>query len=182
MCLFEDFSNFLESRLDEFLKSNPQLNLSFLQQEVKQQKKDTILLIKNLNSQQKILETKIINLGQEVSTWHSRIEKARQAGRIDLAEGAEKRQASLLQEGNLTWKEMETVKQKNIEAKKLLINLEEKEREINLKVEQLKKTEQKSSSFNYSKTGYSSKVDNDLEAKFQQWEIEAELENLKNNL
>ena len=35
MGLFEDFSNFLESRLDEFLQSNPQLNLSFLEKEVK---------------------------------------------------------------------------------------------------------------------------------------------------
>ena len=181
MGLFEDFSNFLESRLDDFLKSNPELNLTILGQEIKQQKRDTIKLITTLESKQKTLENQIVSLGQEISLWHSRIEKAKQGGRFDLAQEAEKKQASLLQQGNLTWQEMENVKQKGLEAKKLLITLEEKEREIDLKMEQLKKASQTYSSS--SRSAYNTYSQNDdLEAKFQQWEVEQELQKMKENL
>ena len=182
MGLFEDFSNFLESRLDEFLKSNPELNLTILEQEVKQQKKDTIKLINSLDSQQKILENKIVALGKDISVWHSRIDKAKQAGRFDLAQGAEEKQASLLQEGNVAWQKMEDVKQKSLDAKKLLITLEEKEREINMKLEQVRKVHQSYSSSNKFDQKYTYSSNDDLETKFQQWEIEQELQNMKKNL
>lgn len=182
MGIFEDFSNFLESRLDEFLKSNPELNLTILQQEVKQQKRDTIKLINDLESKQKVLENQIVALGKEVSLWYARIEKAKQGGRFDLAEEAEKKQASLLQEGNLLWQEMEDVKQKNLDAKKLLITLEEKEREINLKMEQMKKVQPTYSSSHNFDNRYTHHSDDDLESKFQQWEIEQELQKMKKNL
>ncbi len=181
MGLFEDFGTFLESRLDEFLQSNPELNLTLLGQEIKQQKKDTLQLISNLESQQKNLESKIVSLGQEISGWHSRIEKAKQGQRFDLAQEAEKRQASLLKDGNLTWQKMEEVKQKNVQAKKLMVTLEEKQRELNLKMEQLKKETKTYSAPNKTATNKYT-PDNDLEIKFQQWEVEQELQKMKENL
>ncbi len=184
MSLFEDFSNFLESRLDEFLQSNPELNLTILEQETKQQKKDTIKLITILESKQKTLEKTIVSLGKDISVWYARIEKAKQGGRLDLAQAAEKKQAYLLQEGNIAWQQMEHVKRKNLEAKKLLMTLEEKEREINLKMEQIRRVNQAHSSSNKSSdTSYTySQGNNDLEAKFQQWEVEQELKKMKENL
>lgn len=182
MGLFQDFSNFLESRLDEFLKSNPELNLTILEQEVKQQKKDTIKLIGSLDAQQKLLENKIVSLGKEISIWHSRIDKAKGAGRFDLAQAAEEKQASLLQKGNMAWQKMEDVKQKSLEAKKLLISLEEKERELNLKMEQVKKVNQNYSSSNNFDSRYTYSSNDDLEAQFQQWEVEQELQQMKKNL
>ena len=180
MGLFEDFTNFLESRLDDFLQSNPELNLTILGQEIKQQKRDTTQLINNLEFKQKNLEAKIVSLGRDISLWYNRIEKAKQAGRFDLAQEAEKKQASLLQEGNLAWQEMENVKQKSSEAKKLLITLEEKEREIKLKIEQLNKVNQTYSSSSQSYRTYNN--NDELEAKFRQWEIEQELQKMKDNL
>jgi uncharacterized protein (TIGR04376 family) len=182
MGLFEDFTNFLESRLDEFLQSNPELNLTILEQEVKQQKKDTIKLINSLDSQQKILENKIVSLGKEISIWYSRINKAKTAGRLDLAQAAEQKQDSLLQEGNIVWQKMEDVKQKSAEAKRLLITLEEKEREINLKMEQVKKANQNYSSSHSFDHRYTYSANDDLEAKFQEWEVEQELQKMKKNL
>ncbi|BAQ63023.1 hypothetical protein GM3708_3429 [Geminocystis sp. NIES-3708] len=185
MGIFEDFSNFLESRLEEFLQSNPHLNLTIIAQELNTQKQDTTRLISSLELELKKIENDILNLGKEIQTWHKRIEKAKTAGRLDLATEAENRQSLLLNQGNLLWQKMEQNKQKIVKNKQLLISLETKQQEVNLKIAQLKAKEQntdyshtqnnQSSSSSYNST-------DDLETKFHQWEIEQELQEMKNNL
>lgn len=185
MGIFEDFTNFLESRLEEFLQSNPHLNLTIIAQELSTQKQDTIKLISRLELELKKIENDILTLGQEIQTWYDRVEKAKLAGRLDLAQEAENRQSLLLNKGNLLWQEMEKNKQKIVETKKLLISLETKQQEVNLKIAQLKaKEENKFNSQtinNKSSSSYSNSQD-DLETKFHQWEIEQELQQMKNNL
>ncbi|MGL4503833.1 MAG: TIGR04376 family protein, partial [Planktothrix sp.] len=45
MGLFEDFSRFFETRLDEFLKDNPHLELQALEEQLREQEEDTLRLI-----------------------------------------------------------------------------------------------------------------------------------------
>ena len=191
MGLFEDFSNFLESRLDDFLQSNPQLNLSFLEKEVKQEIRDNESLVRKLEFEQKNLEKKVVSLGKEVSRWYDRIEKAKQGGRLDLASAAEEKLASLLQQGNSTWHKMQTVKEKLVETKKLLVNLYKKQKDIQLAKQEINEVKNNykntDNTYNYRQSNYSSSSNysnskyDDLEAQFQKWEVEEELRNMKDN-
>ncbi|MGI0479900.1 TIGR04376 family protein [Geminocystis sp. CENA526] len=181
MNFFEDFTKFLESRLDEFLQSNPQLNLTILAQELKQQKSDTIKLIFQGESDLKKIENDILNLGKEIQTWHNRIEKAQQAGRLDLAQEAQDRENSLLTQGAFLWRQMEEIKQKIAVNKELLSSIETKEKEVNLKIDQLKASQNYNNTYqapSWNKSNYN----DDLESKFQQWEIDQQLQELKKNL
>lgn len=181
MNFFEDFTKFLESRLDEFLQSNPHLNLSILAQELKQEKSDTIKLIFQEESDLKKIENDILNLGKEIQTWHNRIEKAQQAGRLDLAQEAENREHSLLTQGAFLWRQMEEIKHKITLNKELLSSIETKEKEVNLKIEQLKASQNYSNTYQ-APSWNQSNYNDDLESKFQQWEIDEQLQELKKNL
>lgn len=181
MNFFEDFTKFLESRLDEFLQSNPHLNLTIIAQELKQQKRDAINLIFQSESELKKIENNLLTIGKDIQTWHNRIEKAQQAGRLDLAQEAEERQNSLLAQGALLWRKMEEIKHKISLNKELLSSIEIKEKEVNLKIEQLKASQSYGNTYqapSWNKTNYY----DDLESKFQQWEIDQQLQEMKKNL
>jgi len=185
MNFFEDFTKFLESRLDEFLQSNPQLNLTIIAQELKQEKLDNQKLILKNESDLKNIENKIFTIGKDIQVWHNRIEKAQQAGRLDLAQEAENREKSLLAEGALLWRKMEEIKEEITIKKELLASIHIKEKEINQKIEDLKKSEYNQNNYSPNEQVRSSNNTNyydDLEDKFKQWEIELELEKMKNNL
>lgn len=190
MSLFEDFTNFLESRLEEFLQNNPQLELQVLSEQLKEQQRDTTKLINQLQLDETRIEGEILKVAQDIQTWHGRIDKAKGAGRQDLAEEAQARENNLLNQGNLLWRQMQEVKQRISKAKELLISLEEKQQEINLKIAQLKASANKvqPNTSNYQTTtspqnyqDFESQYDS-LENKFQQWEMEQELEVMKRNL
>ncbi|AFZ47762.1 hypothetical protein Cyast_1806 [Cyanobacterium stanieri PCC 7202] len=179
MGIFEDFSNFLESRLEEFLNSNPKLKLEVLSEELIAQEKETIKLILRLQSEQKKLEQEIIELGKEIQKWHPRIEKARQSGRYDLAQEAEMREISLLQQGKIAWEKMEDTKKKIVESREILASIESKQKEIQQKIKQTQTNYNTPNYHNSSpKYSYSDTLD-PLEEKFQQWEIDQELKNMK---
>lgn len=183
MSIFEDFTKFLETTLDDFLQSNPQLNLMIMAQEVKQQKQESFTLLKKFELEQKKIESDIIQLGQEIKIWCDRIEKAEKVGRYDLKAEAEERRNLLLTKGNNLWQTMEAVKQKIVVNKQLLISLDEKEKEINLKIEQLKVISQPNNekSYNYSSPNQDRQYDY-LDKKFQDWEVEMELEQMKKGM
>jgi len=192
MSIFENFTTFLESKLDEFLQSNPELNLTILAQEVKQEKQDTLKLINQLETRQKKLETDILRLVQDIKLWCERIEKAEKANRIDLVTEAEQRKNLLLSQGNLAWQEMETVKFQIANSKQKMINIEEKEREINFKIQELERTKNQTNyysqssakSANSTSNNYASfnNVNDDLERKFRDWEVSLELDEMKKNM
>ncbi|HIK44834.1 MAG TPA: TIGR04376 family protein, partial [Leptolyngbyaceae cyanobacterium M65_K2018_010] len=103
MGLFEDLSRFLETRLDEFLKANPHLELLGLEDQLRGQEQDAITLLGNLKRREQQLEESILATAQEIQKWHARIEKARVADRDDLVKLAEEREAALLRQGNQYW-------------------------------------------------------------------------------
>lgn len=182
MNFLEEFGQFLESKLEDFLKSNPQLNLSIIAQELKLEKEDTKKLILKEQMNLKTIESKILNLSKDIQVWHGRIEKAQQAQRLDLAQEAENRERELLTQGALLWRQMEETKQKITQYQEVLKSLEIKEKEVKEKIDKL--NSQNNTNFNYQNYSYNANNNryDDLEAKFQQWEIDQQLEQLKKNL
>ena len=191
MGLFDDVNRFFEDRLDEFLRNNPHLELQALEEQLREQEEDTLRLIATLQLEEKRLQDEILKLAKDIQLWHGRIEKAKAAGRVDLAQAAQEREAALLRQGNQRWGQMEGVKQRLTKAKELLHQFQQKRKEVQNKAAQAKaaqaNTQTKSSSqtsgwnqaYNYSNFN----LGNDpLDQKFQDLETEEELARMKRNL
>ena len=191
MGLFEDFSHFLETRLDEFLRNNPHLELQAILEQLQEQEQDTLKLISQLQLQEKRLQDEILSLAQDIQNWHARISKAEAAGRLDLAQAAREREAALLRQGNQLWGQMEGIKKRLVQTKELLRQIQQRKQEVKVKAAQVKASNtasQKTS--NWDTIGWNqgasyktySGVGDSLEEKFQRWEMDEEIERMKRNL
>ena len=189
MGLFDDINNFLEERLDEFIRNNPHLELQAIEEQLREQEQDTKKLLVKLQLEEKNLQDRILEIANNIQTWHGRISKAETAKRPDLANAAREREAELLRQGNQVWGQMEGVKQRAVKAKELLMQVQRKREEI--------KTQSTQASTSSTGKGYSSdtvgwtrgasqSVNNrnadPLEAEFQMWEVDEELEQIKRNM
>jgi uncharacterized protein (TIGR04376 family) len=184
MGLFDDFSQFFETRLDEFLKSNPHLELEAILDQLREQERDTLKLIRTLETQ---LESQILNLAQEIKNWHGRIEKAKAASRHDLAQAAQEREAALLRQGNQVWGQMEGTKQRISQAQILLSQIQPKIKEVQAQAQQARSAQ---SANNWDTIGWNqgstpppyNKATDPLESEFQRWELDEELNRIKRDL
>ncbi|MDJ0661727.1 MAG: TIGR04376 family protein [Crocosphaera sp.] len=187
MSIFDDFSRFLETRLEEFLKNNPHLELQALLEQLREQEEEALKLIIEKEGQKKRLESDILSLAEEIQNWHKRVAKAQAAGRLDLAQRAQEREAALLRQGNQLWGQMEAAKQQIANGKTLLTQIRQRKEELQTKARQVQAAQAKA---NYDTKGwnqtinYSSynKANDPLEAEFQKWELDDELDQLKRNL
>jgi len=130
MGLFDDINQFLEERLDEFLRDNPHLELQALEEQLREQEQDTIKLVAKLQLEEKSLQDQILAIANDIQTWHGRIGKAEKANRKDLAEAAREREAELLRQGNQIWGQMEGVKQRTTKAQELIEQIKQKRQEL----------------------------------------------------
>lgn len=184
MGLFEDVSQFLEERLDEFLKNNPHLELQALLEQLREQEQDTIRLIRELEAEKQRLEQQLLAVAQEIQTWHGRVNKAKSAGRLDLAQAAQEREAALLRQGNQFWGQMQGANKRITQSQELLGQIQQRKKELQLKATQA----QTQATSNWDTRGwnqgttYYNKASDPLEAEFQRWEVEDELERIKRNL
>jgi len=87
------------------LRSNPHLELDAFRAAA-QQEEDT-WLIADLQMQEKKRSKTRFFPPLKKSSWHIRVEKAKTAGRVDLAQAAQEREAALLREGNQRWGQMQ---------------------------------------------------------------------------
>lgn len=191
MGLFEDLSQFLETRLEEFLRTHPQLELMALEDQLREQQEDTLKLLNQLRQQEQQLESDILNTAQEVKLWHIRIDKARSANRLDLVEPALEREAALLRQGNQLWGQMKGVKERIQKTDELQRQVKIRLQEVQAKIAEARKAEQTAQAAAASGTAgwtqsqsyqsYAGRPD-PLETKFRQWEMDAEIEALKRNL
>jgi uncharacterized protein (TIGR04376 family) len=191
MSLFDDLSQFLEERLDEFLRNNPHLELQAIEEQLREQEEDTQRLIIDLQRKEKGLQDEILSVAQDIQVWHGRVSKAEAAGRQDLAEAAKEREAALLRHGNQLWGQMEGTKQRVIQAKELLQQIQQRRQEVRAKYERVKAADVNSSD---TATGYTvgwdrgantsgyNRAADPLEAQFQSWELDEELNQMKRNL
>ena len=188
MGLFDDINQFLEERLDEFLRNNPHLELQAIEDQLREQEQDTKKLIVELQGQEKRLQDEIMAIAKDIQTWHSRVSKAQAANRPDLAEAAQEREASLLRQGNQVWGNMEGIKKRTAQARELLQQVQQKRRDIKAKAAQQQAATNKSYSNGYT-VGWEQGINNNysraadpLDAEFQKWELDDELEKLKRDM
>ncbi|MDJ0633544.1 MAG: TIGR04376 family protein [Xenococcaceae cyanobacterium MO_188.B29] len=187
MTIFNDLSQFLEERLDEFLENNPHLELQAIEEQLREQERDTNKLIIDLQLQEKNLQEQILAIAEDIKTWHIRVSKAQAANRRDLAEAAQEREAALLRQGNLRWGQMEGIKKRIVQAKELRQQIQQRRKQIQAQA-------QTASNFNNTNNGYTvgwnqgfsnsnySRAGDPLESKFQKWELDEELEKMKRNM
>ncbi|MGF1540647.1 MAG: TIGR04376 family protein [Pleurocapsa sp.] len=187
MGLFDDINQFLEERLDEFLCNNPHLELQAIEEQLREQEEDTKKLIIELQREEKRLQDEIMAIAEDLQTWHGRVSKAQAANRPDLAEAAQEREASLLRQGNQVWGQMEGIKKRTLQAQELLQQVQQKRQQIQAEAAKEQAT-RNSRSNGYTvgweqaaSTSYSRATD-PLEAEFQKWELDEELERLKRNM
>jgi uncharacterized protein (TIGR04376 family) len=191
MNAFEDMNRFLEERLDEFLKSHPDLELKVLEDQLREQGEEMQRNLRQLNKDEKETQQSILKTAQEVQRWNERIEKAQQAQRPDLAQAAQEREAAFLRQGNQQWAHMALVKEQIQQAQKRAAQIDQRRQDVQAKVRQAKESSPRtptpeawqgtSSAQSWSGKNLSSKPD-PLEEKFKIWEMEEELAALKRQM
>jgi len=184
MSIFENFNQFLETRLEEFLKQHPNLQIQILIEQLEEQEKDTKSLIAQLEIDKTQLEKDILSLGEQIKLWHERIDKAVQANRVDLAQAAQEREAALLRQGNQTWGRMIGVKERIKKSQELLVQIQKRKDEVEAKYKQQKAKEQQTQkTTDYQTRGWQNPTNynslDDLEQKFKELEIDEMLRDLK---
>lgn len=188
MSLFDDLSRFLESRLEEFLRNNPHLELEALLEQLREQEEDTLKLISELQLQEKRSQDEILSTAQEIQKWHIRIQKAQAAGRQDLITPAQQREAALLREGNQMWGHMQGLKERITQSEELLGKIQKRRQEVQNKAAEMQtartkaQSQQKLENYGWNTTSNSQSNFDELEDKFRRWETEDELEKLKRKM
>lgn len=198
MGLFDDFNRFLEDRLEEFIRNNPHLELQAIEEQLREQEEDTLRLIADLQLQQKRLQDEILSIAQDIQRWHERINKAKSAGRQDLAQGAQEREAALLRQGNQRWGQMEGVKQRITQAQELQRQIQTRRQEVRAKAQEVEAVRASSQSqarvpyedarasqtsgWNKSGSYSTAGAADSLEEKFRRWEMEDELNEMRRKM
>jgi uncharacterized protein (TIGR04376 family) len=186
MGLFEDFSKFLETRLEEFLRANPQLELQALEEKLREQEEETLRLLTDLRRREKKIEEEILATAQDIQRWHIRIDKAKKANRLDLAAPAEEREAALLRQGNHLWGQMEIVKTRIRQTGELQQQIQLRKKEVKAKVAEAQavrnaEQQRQTQAWNSPQSTFSNPSD-PLEQTFRRWETDAELDELKRQM
>ena len=190
MGLFDDVSQFLEDRLEEYLRNNPHLELMALEEKLREQEEETLKLMTDLKLKEKQAQDEILAIAQEIQTWHARIEKAKAKGREDLAGPAQEYEASLLRKGNQKWGHMEMLKERIQQTQELQKKIEQRRKEVKAQVAQAQATRASAASqqatIDWNQATSSSNNAGskpvDLEKQFQRWEAEEELDALKKQM
>jgi uncharacterized protein (TIGR04376 family) len=184
MGVFEDLSRFLEERLDEFLRSNPHLELQALDEQLIEQEEAALQLVADLKRKEKHLESQILETAREIQLWHGRVEKARSKNRPDLAAASQEREAALLRQGNQLWGQMTGCKERIQQTQSLYQQIQVRRKEVGDRIATAR-AQQTASTTNstWSVPGWSAAADPDsldpLEQQFARWDLEDELETLK---
>ncbi|MFT0812918.1 TIGR04376 family protein [Synechococcus sp. OH20] len=143
MKFIEDIIRFLETRLEEFLRAHPEIELQALDEQLRQQEEDTRRLLQESRAQKQALSEALAKLGEEIKTWHFRIEKAEQANRPDLAEGARRREAELLQQGSRLFNQGKSLEEKIRQLEALLPQIAQRRQEVQTKLQEVKAAQAK---------------------------------------
>ena len=190
MGLFDDVSQFLEQRIDEFLKNNPHLELQALDEKLFEQEREADRLIIDLKSRLISVETQIRSTAQEIKIWHSRIEKAKAANRPDLVQPAQAYEAKLLRSGNQLWGQMELLRDRITQTETLAQKIKQQRQEVKVKLDQVRSASPTSTSTSTANPwvgSWSTQVASNpsidpLEREFSNWEAEEELQRMKRQM
>lgn len=191
MGLLNDLSRFLETRLEEFLRAHPQLELQAIEEQLREQEEDTLRLITELRQQEQRLQEQILETAQDIQRWHTRIEKAKKA-RPELVEPAQEREAALLRHGNQLWGQMQGAKQRQQQAQALLQQIQQRRQEVRAKAAELETARaaaKAQTEVNWATRGWNevyprpdAKHTDPLEEQFRRLELEEEIAAMKQQL
>jgi len=192
MGLIEDISRFLEIRLEEYIRKNPQMELQVLSEQLRQQEAEVLKIIADLERKEKQFQDQILAIAEDIKLWHTRSNKAKESGRQDLANAANEREASLLKQGNQVWGQMELMKQRLAQTVELHTQITERIKEVQIKINQAAQaaksrpeyTTEPKSTFSWENINPPPNRDADdpLEAQFQKWEMDEEIDRLKRKM
>ncbi|OIP74635.1 MAG: TIGR04376 family protein [Oscillatoriales cyanobacterium CG2_30_44_21] len=188
MGLLEDISRFLDTRLEEFIRNNPQIELQILEDKLRQQEEEISKLIVTSKQEEKKFQDRILEVAEEIKIWHERVVKAKSFDRKDLTDAASEREAALLRQGNQIWAQMELVKKRAIDSQELQAQIKERRQEVQAKIAEAAKTAKAKAPFatplNWDNlyTPPSRDSSDELEETFRRWEMDEELERLKQNM
>lgn len=189
MGLFDDVGRFFETRLEEFLRNNPHLELQALSEQLREQEEDSLKLIRDYQLKEKEMQEGILSTARDIQRWHGRIGKAKAAGRQDLARAAQEREAALLRQGNQLWGKMQGAKQRIERTKELYRQIHARRQEVEAKAAEVaaeraaNKTQQNWDTAGWNKNdGKSAGGSDNLEQEFSRWETEEELQRMKRNI
>jgi uncharacterized protein (TIGR04376 family) len=187
MGLFSDVGRFFETRLDEFLKSHPHLELQAIAEQLQEQEREAMRLERDLTSQLEKIEQQLTALAKDIQHWHQRVQQAEAGNRQDLAAAARQREAALLREGNQLWGSMQGTQKRIEQVKALLVQLRSKRTEVKAKMDELAATQKVRDDYTSSwETGMgdrpSSDPDDPLEAQFRQWEMDEQIRQMKQKM
>jgi uncharacterized protein (TIGR04376 family) len=191
MGLFDDVSQFLESRIDEFLKNNPHLELQALDEKLREQEVETMRLIADLKTRQTSVEQQIITTAAEIKRWHERIDKAKAAGRKDLVEPAQAHEAQLLRQGNQHWGHMEVLRDRINQTQTVQQKIQQQRQELKAKIATAKAAQTQAQTKTAAQSPWNGawstaaappKAMDPLETSFAQWEADEELQQMKRNM
>ena len=177
MGLIEDISRFLETRLEEFLRAHPEIELQLLAEELRQQEEETRRLLQESLAQRQALQRSILQLAEEIKTWHFRIEKAERANRPDLAEGARRREAELLEQGSRLFNQGKALEERIRQLEALLPQIAQRRQEVRTKLQEVKAAQaQKASEPDRKFNPWGSLLGDELEEEFRRLEMQLEVE------
>jgi uncharacterized protein (TIGR04376 family) len=195
MGLLEDISRFLETRLEEFIRANPQMELQVLDDQLRSQEAEVGKLILDFGNQEKKLQEQILAIGEDIKIWYGRAQKATASKRLDLATAAKEREAALLRQGNQVWGQMELIRQRLSQTVELQSQIQQRRQEVKQKIAQNAEANRQnpqpksttnpnwnSSSWQNLNPPPAANSDDPLEAQFQRWEMDEELESLKRKM
>jgi uncharacterized protein (TIGR04376 family) len=196
MGLLEDISRFLETRLEEFIRANPQMELQVLDDQLRSQEAEVGRLILDFRNQEKKLQEQILAIAEDIKIWYSRAQKATDSKRPDLASAAKEREAALLRQGNQVWGQMELIRNRLSQTVELQSQVHQRREEVKLKIaqnveanRQNPQAQKSASSSNWNSSTWqnlnpppAANSDDPLEAQFQRWEMDEELESLKRKM
>jgi hercynine metabolism protein len=155
---FEELESRLNARLERFLENNPEQEALLQQQLQVERRGDLIQRRRQLQAEAERERQTLLQLAEEIRQWQGRIQRARQADALDLAQRAEAHLGSLMDRGRLAWEQLGRLGQ-SWEA-------------VNRELEQLRQQEQQTK-------GRTSQSTADLERDWATFEADQELERLR---
>ncbi|MDR7920649.1 hypothetical protein RHK62_00365 [Thermosynechococcus sp. HY213] len=178
MSFFRDLNAFLEQKLEDFIRANPQLELNLLLLELEDQERETQERLLRLQQEVNTCEQQILGLVSEIRRWRDRTHTAMAAQRPDLAELARQREAELRQRGEQLWTQRLDALNQIPVTQQLLQKIRDRRREVMNRVPSASAPPPPPPP----PPRMSSDLNDPIEAEFRRLELQTALEELKRSM
>lgn len=112
MSWLDDLEARLDSQLQDFLRTNPAQEALLAEQERRERLEALRRQRLQLQEEAEAARTALLQLASEIRSWQQRVERARAAGALDLAQRAEAHVAGLMEKGRQRWQALSELGQR----------------------------------------------------------------------